>query len=1057
MKRITLLLMMVWGVTRVLGQTAISSNEDLLGMVANGNYYLTADLELEGWVPMTDFTGTLDGRGHIIVLTDGQLDGNGSAGLFSNTHGAIIKNLIIGGKFLGIRAGSGSIAAHAYNTTFLNCETEAILVTSDKTALLGGLVGVMDGGLMVNCSTRGVLEGYLMGGLAGSTLNGATIKNCYSYTTFISRTLDNNSQIGGLVHDHAGDMENCYVAMGRDGWYVPSISQLNQMHGLRGFFMTRYGRIIGWAEQYTISSSFSNTKMILCLDEYANIYPFETSSFLDHQGKPIKFAHEFYGSGYNIGDVVYVCGLPTIVFNINDNGLGGNLVTTGHDLNQYYVVRGNGNQLSDYFRNYIIRFEEHEYAISQDGVTAYGQTTPVIPEAFRHNLGKFFTYTLRDYEDDPRCKIHDFQTYSLLGKHASLKQLAYTSTGRVSACYYPYERNQIALISNSLEESSARYYTVSTPYSHGKFGPKLYRGSTLTEEALVDTLNAWVKLQNNDLYAPWAIANTTFLNYNMPIHGYGFFNGETDVNSCIERGWRFQHKALRYADINHLNAEQTIFGNTLAYYDHLDNIHADNITHPWESPLYITEHASLKGNFNLKGNVCITLDNTDASGFAGANYDWHCLGSTLSDAPIGINYNGYIAGGLNGNPSQVAVNNANAYLPVGISYNDWDLYCYNEPHDGWTNFKRKTGDHYNHWTGEHINYTNETVMQPGKGYLAAVTKKTGLQGFGTLNNNDISITLSKKSLRYPGYNLLGNPYHAYLDFNAFCDDNEDVMTQRAYAILDADRQGYICYCPEASDNPVYAPRYLHPHQGFFIQTHTDGSQAIFKTSQTVATPDSYFRKHPENYPLINLSVTDDEGRKDYATAELDRPRAGGMTKLQGLKSGKAELSISHQQEEYSIAFLPERPTSIPVHFQADADGTYTLEWEVRNDQLPCLFLLDNITGRKVNCLTENHYSFHARHDDYPSRFKLLLSDTAADEENDPDEPDTNEFAYLSDHHLTVKGQGQLALYDLQGRKLWTESATQPLNRLPLPPLAKGVYLLQLSNPHGTRTQKIMLQ
>ena len=181
MKRVTLLLMMVCGVMNTFAQTAISCNEDLLGMVANGDYYLTTDLEVEGWVPMADFTGTFDGRGHLIVLTDGQLDGNGSAGLFSNTHGAEIKNLIVGGKFFGIRGTSGAIVAHATNTTFMNCEMETILVSSDKTALLGGLVGVMDGGLMVNCSSRGVLEGYLIGGLAGSTLNGATIKNCYSY------------------------------------------------------------------------------------------------------------------------------------------------------------------------------------------------------------------------------------------------------------------------------------------------------------------------------------------------------------------------------------------------------------------------------------------------------------------------------------------------------------------------------------------------------------------------------------------------------------------------------------------------------------------------------------------------------------------------------------------------------------------------------------------------------------------------------------------------------------------------------------------------------------
>ena len=94
---------MVCGVMECLGQTAIGCNEDLLGMVSDGNYYLTADLEVEGWVPLANFSGTLDGRGHSIMLPEGQLDAEGRGGLFSSTNGAEIRNLVVGGKFYGIQ------------------------------------------------------------------------------------------------------------------------------------------------------------------------------------------------------------------------------------------------------------------------------------------------------------------------------------------------------------------------------------------------------------------------------------------------------------------------------------------------------------------------------------------------------------------------------------------------------------------------------------------------------------------------------------------------------------------------------------------------------------------------------------------------------------------------------------------------------------------------------------------------------------------------------------------------------------------------------------------
>jgi hypothetical protein len=224
--------------------------------------------------------------------------------------------------------------------------------------------------------------------------------------------------------------------------------------------------------------------------------------------------------------------------------------------------------------------------------------------------------------------------------------------------------------------------------------------------------------------------------------------GEGVVNTALKSGRTNQHPALRYLIIDDATELQKRLGNTLAYYGSDDAVDADNVTNPWDCALFITNDATLKGNYRLKANVGILLDNSDGSGFAGANYDWHMVSSVLSDAPVGISYQPYTNGGPFGEPRQVSFNKEDGYFPLNSPYAKWDFYCYDEPNGGWPNFKRKTGDHYHHDTGEPINYTNETLLTQGKGYLWAIGEKTGLQAYGTLNNGSINRAVTHKGSFY---------------------------------------------------------------------------------------------------------------------------------------------------------------------------------------------------------------------------------------------------------------------------------------------------------------------
>ena len=212
----------------------------------------------------------------------------------------------------------------------------------------------------------------------------------------------------------------------------------------------------------------------------------------------------------------------------------------------------------------------------------------------------------------------------------------------------------------------------------------------------------------------------------------------------------------------------------------------------------------------------------------------------------------------------------NGRYPYGM-----DFYSWTEPNYHYINFKRNGP---NHWHSDephvHLDYTpetasnyaspqenvNEEILLAGKGYFASIAEKTLLQssgqlGTGTNNNKTIGVTCSTYPNTVPietGWNLVGNPFHAYLDFNEFCKDNTGV--NNTYIVYNADGfqkededsftygNGFSYYVAEGSQHGAYASQYLHPHQGFFVKVNeyeenTPTPTLTFKESHTTLRSD----------------------------------------------------------------------------------------------------------------------------------------------------------------------------------------------------------------------------
>ena len=513
--------------------------------------------------------------------------------------------------------------------------------------------------------------------------------------------------------------------------------------------------------------------------------------------------------------------------------------------------------------------------------------------------------------------------------------------------------------------------------------------------------------------------------------------------------------------------------------------------------------------------VGITFDNSSrhAHDFYGIRLgrDWHMMSTPLKDAPLGIDYEGentasgpiyyYLQSPKRYGFTSASASGGDGYFPsqtTGYTKPEdepyaypYDYYCWYEPDWQWINFKRNGPSHWHQddYGGHaHIPYNpgsyqleggtvingtpnvNETKLLPGKGYMMAIQDNTFMQSHGQLNQGWVKINITNQAdgtwttWGGKGNNLIGNPYHAYLDFDLFAksDDskswnspNNGKIYGNNYYVYDADKNNYITYPAGGSKGGDYAPRYLHPHQGFIILTEQPSDELTFNEdmlkTREVGASDFRDEEQPA-YPLVNLYADDANGNSEVLVVEFERPENGGGRKSMSLRNGNHLLYAHFEDENYSAFFAVKGTKQVPVRFKTfDTEGVYTMRWNIQNGTFASIYLIDNIAGVKYDMNRHQSYVFEASKTDYLSRFLIVFNYTDVEELPDEHHP----FAFFDGTEWVVNGNGILQLIDVTGRVLYDREVAGDQTRISLKGYAKGVYLLRLIEKDTTKTQKLV--
>ncbi len=549
-----------------------------------------------------------------------------------------------------------------------------------------------------------------------------------------------------------------------------------------------------------------------------------------------------------------------------------------------------------------------------------------------------------------------------------------------------------------------------------------------------------------------------------------------------------------------------IYGGAINLYANDANVTKSTSTTA-KTMVYIDENVSLLqgDNSNIDAYTGQTLKSFSTSWPGdGTGERWHNVSSSLQESKFGWTYddNSQVEHNWEPNPCGWHLNTSTdddaLYPSDARSFAVADFYCFYEPQYHWINFRRNSDSHWhmdlidnsvsaadpdNH---AHIDYVNElgntgneTYFIPGKGYLMAISteyfeddhylyageKKHAqfIQNRGTLNNGNVNIpvtyTADNEWTKLAGYNLLGNPYQSYLDFDAFANAqvNKDLWGtddtySKTYVVYNPETDSYEQYKSNSSKGSRAAGQYINMHQGFFIQT-SQNTTAHFTNDMRSNAGTPNFRGEQPAYPLINFIVTDNEGNSDVAVLEVNRPENDGAKKLR-MGSPAGRIYFRHDNTNMAIFFRDNAEGHQSLNFAAEEDGNFTLSWNTANADFRTLTLVDNITGIKTDMLTHDHYTFEGRVDDYNTRFKIVFGEIVT---NDEEEPILEHFAFFDNGNLIVNGTGHFEVVDVLGRVVYATELTDTQNTVSLPSNVRGVCMLCLTRNNETKVIKMVIQ
>jgi hypothetical protein len=369
----------------------------------------------------------------------------------------------------------------------------------------------------------------------------------------------------------------------------------------------------------------------------------------------------------------------------------------------------------------------------------------------------------------------------------------------------------------------------------------------------------------------------------------------------------------------------------------------------------------------------------------------------------------------------------------------------------------------------------------GQGYTVNIGASEVVDFQGTLTNGTLTLPFTSTRASYPdgGWQLLGNPYPAPLDYSRVAISDRAGLDAAIYVYSSTSQYGgrYRSYV-NGMGNPV-----LPIGQGFFARVAAGQSTAslTFRNSQRLTLPfgTTFQRPAADPRPLVQLTLQGstsalldeayvyfENGAGSGFEPEFDAEKLANPTGLNlstSLASGQ-QLSIDGQPE------LGTAQRVVPLAVGVPAAGVYTFTAsQVLNLSAVPVYLRDRQLGTLTDLRQQPTYQFTVANAAAlnTTRFELIFSPQqplatvpAALAEQVALYPNPAKTQVAIELPLSLSRQPvTAALLDALGRVVRQQvlPASLATHTLPLADLATGVYSLRLTTEKGTLVKKLVIE
>lgn len=431
-----------------------------------------------------------------------------------------------------------------------------------------------------------------------------------------------------------------------------------------------------------------------------------------------------------------------------------------------------------------------------------------------------------------------------------------------------------------------------------------------------------------------------------------------------------------------------------------ERIEINNISNAKSSAIVIEEGGQLVYNEGTLSNVRIEKNITgynDATNQDG----WYVISFPMSNEISNNNYNNLI--------------DENGY---------YDLYYYNEEDFHWYNYKDGTFSTFN----------------LGQGYLYAKRNSATIVSVGTPNNSAVSFTLSAASELTPngndlnGFNLVGNPFTFDICKGDGCAISNELLEEGYYSLSTNGT-----WTAKSDSEPISVC------EGILVETIDSSADGESLTINRIP----YKKTRKADNDVIAITVSN-ELYEDVAYIKFGDSEGSGLRKIAHMNNDIQMVYIPKDGVNYAITNMDENTREIPVSFQASTMGKYTISIDATKHNSDNIYLLDNITGDKIDILNGD-YTFIAQSSHDEERFTLLISGNSGTGDE--------HFAFINNNNIIIndiEGSASVQIFDVTGRQIIANKFNGSAC-ISAEALNDGIYIIRMINDNGIKTQKIVIQ